>query len=137
MSVSLKDHKPIYLSSAFTALIKWNILFLFAVHPQTRLGRIPFSVCLKSRLSHVVKQLRQMLLDLSKQAGTLSLGGLGIYSRIFPAAVQVNNVSLLFFRRAEPTFCKTPANFLLQRLSGKLCLTVIYFTEADMHRKAS
>lgn len=123
MSVSLKDHKPIYLSSAFTALIKWNILFLFAVHPQTRLGRIPFSVCLKSHLSHVVKQLRQMLLDLSKQAGTLSLEGWGYIYK--------------FFRRAEPTFCKTPANFLLQRFSGKLCLTVIYFTEADMHRKAS
>lgn len=82
VSVSLKDHKPIYLSSAFTALIKWNILFLFAVHPQTRLGRIPFSVCLKLRLSHVVEQLRQMLLDLSKQAGTLSLGGWG-YTPVF------------------------------------------------------
>lgn len=73
--MSLKDHKPVYLSSAFTALIKWNILFLFAVHPQTHHGRIPLSVCLKSCLSNVVKQLRQMLLDLSKQTGTLSLVG--------------------------------------------------------------
>lgn len=49
--------------------------------------------------------------------------------------MQINNVSLLFFRRTEPTLCKIPAHFLLERLSGKLCLTVIYFSEA-MHRKA-
>lgn len=137
VNMSLKDHKLVYLSGAFTALIKWNILFLFAVHPHARLGRIPLLVCLKLHLSQVVKQLRQMLLDLSKQTGTLSLGGLGIYFSIFPAAVQINNVSLLFFRRAEPTFCKMPANVLLERFSGKLCLTVIYFTEAEVHRKVS
>lgn len=30
-------------------------------------------------------------------------------------------------------FCGTPANFLSQRFSGNLCLTVIYFSEAEMH----
>lgn len=71
---SLKNNKAVYLSGAFTALMKWNILLLFAVHPQTRCGRIPLFVRLKSHLSHVVKQLRQMLLDLNKQTCPLSLG---------------------------------------------------------------
>lgn len=105
-----------YLSSAVTGLIEGDILLLFAVHAQTSLRRVPLSVHLKSHLSHVVKQLRQMLLDLSKQTGAFS-SGLSVHSArgatgIFLAAVQINNVSLLLFRRAGPMFSSMPANFL-------------------------
>lgn len=31
-------------------------------------------------------------------------------------------------------FCCMPANFLLERFSGKLFLTVIYFSEEEMHK---
>lgn len=61
-----------YLSSAVTGLIEGDILLLFAVHAETSLRRIPFSICFKSHLSHVVKQLRQMLLDLNKHTNTFS-----------------------------------------------------------------
>lgn len=30
-------------------------------------------------------------------------------------------------------FCSMPANFLSERFSGNLCLTVIYFSKAEMH----
>lgn len=69
-----------YLSSAVTGLIKGDILLLFAVHAQTSLRRIPLSICFKSHLSRVVKQLRQMLLDLSKQTDTFSSGS--IYTQL-------------------------------------------------------
>lgn len=53
-----------YLSGAVTGLIKGNVLLLLAVHAQACLNGIPLSIRFKLHLSHVVKQLRQMLLDL-------------------------------------------------------------------------
>lgn len=34
-------------------------------------------------------------------------------------------------------FCSMPANFLLEGVSGKLCLTVIYFSKVEMHNTTS
>lgn len=70
-----------HLSSAVTELIKGDIFLLLAVHAQTSLRRILLSICFKSHLSHVVKQLRQMLLDLSKHTDTFSPALLTLRSR--------------------------------------------------------
>jgi len=77
-----------YLSSAVTRLIKGDVLLFFAIHAQTRLGRIPLSICFKPHLSHVVKQLRQMLLDLSRKTH-IQLSSL--------SAALINNVSFSLF----------------------------------------
>lgn len=83
-----------------------DVLLLLAVHAQTALGRIPLRVGLESHLSHVVKQLRQMLLDLRKQTDAFSTGPSPL---LFffppPVAVQINNHSLLLFQRGGQDPC--------------------------------
>lgn len=53
-----------YLASAVAGLIERNVLVLFAVHAQPCFTGVSIRIISKFHLRHVVKQLRQMPLNL-------------------------------------------------------------------------
>lgn len=62
-----------YLAGAVTGLTKGDVLLLLAVHAHAALGWIPLGVSRKLHLCDVIKEFREMLLDLRAKTYTITL----------------------------------------------------------------